>query len=306
MNQIKFTDLLKLSDEELSNLKLIFNSNWTYNPNDNPAYIREKFGNEKQDLDLLEMYKHGEAELELVKYSTRLHDPNNKRFTNDELAFCFIPYSGEEWLLANVFKVLDDSKELIAVDEDAMSDYRQYLGRLVITWKNRNTRNIRMKNLDSIKKLTVKTILEEPLDKLSKEFPGYKNVAVGYYELKRKLNVSSEWKSYLKARKGVYLISDVSNGKLYVGSAYGRDGIYGRWKTYMDSGFDKNELENGKYPNKKFQQIVKEYGMEYIQRNFRYTILETFTDEISNEDIINRESWWKERLLTKKYGYNAN
>lgn len=306
MKLIKFTDLLKLPDEELSKLKLIFNSNWIYNPNDNPAYIREKFGNEKQDLDLLEMYKHGETELELVKYSTRLHNPGNKRFTNGELVFCFIPYGDEEWLLTNVFKVLDDSKELIDVDEDAMSDYKQYLGRLVITWKNRNTRNIRMKNLDSIKKLTVKTILEEPLDELSKEFPGYKNVAVGYYELKRKLDVSNEWKSYLKARKGIYLISDVSNGKLYVGSAYGKDGIYGRWKTYIDSGFDKNELENGKYPNERFQQIVKEYGMGYIQRNFRYTILESFTDEISNEDIINRESWWKKRLLTKEYGYNAN
>ena len=163
-----------------------------------------------------------------------------------------------------------------------------------------------MKSLEQIEKLTVKTILEETLNKLSRKFPGYKNVAVDYFELKKNLEISSEWKSYLKARKGIYLITDISNGKMYVGSAYGKDGIYGRWKTYMDSGFDKNEVENGKYPNEEFQKIAKEQGMGYIQQNFRYSILETFTDEISDEDIINRESWWKNRLLTKEYGYNAN
>lgn len=304
MKNIKFTDLLHLSEEELKKLKLIFNSNWNYTPNGRPDYIRKIFGDKEKYLDLLEMYR--QDEVELVKDSTRLHDPNEKRFHKGELAFCFIPYDNEEWLLVNAFKVIDDSKRLIDVDEEVMSDYKQYFGRLVITWKNRNTRNIRMKSLEHIKKLTVKTILELPYDKIALEFPGYKNVAVSYSELKNKLKNSTEWQSYLKARKGIYLITDVSNGKLYIGSAYGKDGIYGRWKTYMESGFDKNELENGKYPNKKFQEIVKKKGIGYIQQNFRYTLLETFTDEISDEDIINRESWWKKRLLTKEFGYNAN
>ena len=305
MKTIKFTDLLKLSDDELKALKLIFNSDWDYESSNSPEYIKEKLGRESRHFDLLGLYKRGEVEL--VKESPKTHDPNNKRFVNGELAFCFIPYSTDDWLLVNAFKVLDDSKRLIDADEEAMSDYKQYFGRLIITWK-RNTRNIRMKNFENIEKLIVKTILEEPLDVLSQEFPGYKNITIDYTELKRKLEISNEWKSYLKARKGIYLISDISNGKFYVGSAYGKDGIYGRWKTYVDSGFDRNELENGKYPNKEFQKIVKKYGMSYIQRNFRYTLLETFTDEISNEDIIDRESWWKEALLTRnpEFGYNDN
>lgn len=304
MKNIKFIDLLKLPDSELKNLKLIFNSDWDYEPSNLPEYIKVKLGREPRHFDLLGLYRRGEVEL--VKESTKSHDPNNKRFVNGELAFCFIPYDTEDWLLVNAFKVVDDSKKLIEVDEEAMSEYKQYLGRLVITWKDRNTRNVRMKSIENIEKLTVKTILEEPYDKTALKFPGYKNVAVSYPELKDRLKKSTEWQSYLKARKGVYLIADMSNGKLYVGSAYGKDGIYGRWKTYMESGFDKNELENGKYPNKKFQEIVKEKGISHIQRNFRYTLLETFTDEISSEDIINRESWWKERLLTREFGYNAN
>lgn len=303
MKPVKFTDLLKLSDKELKQLKLVFNSNWKYNPKDAPDCIKTKLTTE-EDLDLLGKYKQGEVEL--VKLLTRLHNPNNKRFHKGELAFCFIPYGNEDWLLVNAFRVLDDSKKLINVDEDAMSDYVQYFGRLVITWKNRSTRNIRMKSMEKVGTLTVKTVLEEPVNKLSVKFPGYKNVAVEYHDLKKLLEISSEWKSYLKARKGIYLITDALTGKLYVGSAYGKDGIYGRWKTYVTKGFDKNELENGKYPNKEFQKIVKDYGMKYIQQNFRYSLLETFTDEISNEEIINRESWWKNRLLTKVFGYNAN
>lgn len=306
MKNIKFVDLLKLPENELKNLKLVFNSDWDYNPDGLPEYMKAKLGREPRRFDLLSMYRRGEVEL--VKNSTRTHDPSNKRFVNGEVVFCFIPYDVEDWLLVNVFKVLDDSKQLVEADDEVTSDYKQYLGRLIITWKDRNTRNVRMKSIENIEKLTVRTILEQPYDKIALKFPGYKNVTVSYSELKNKLQNSTEWQSYLKARKGIYLITDTNNGKLYVGSAYGKDGVFGRWKTYMESGFDKNELENGKYPNKKFQEIVKDKkkGIAYIQKNFHYTLLETFTDEISDEDIINRESWWKERLLTKEFGYNAN
>ena len=38
MKPIKFINLLKLTDEELKNLKLIFNSDWKYNPDNLPEY----------------------------------------------------------------------------------------------------------------------------------------------------------------------------------------------------------------------------------------------------------------------------
>ena len=37
-----------------------------------------------------------------------------------------------------------------------------------------------------------------------------------------------------------------------------------------------------------------------------FTALETFTDEVSDEYIIERESWWKEALQSREFGYNAN
>jgi hypothetical protein len=132
-----------------------------------------------------------------------------------------------------------------------------------------------------------------------KSFPGYKNISIGYYDLKRKIDNSEEWRTALKLRKGVYLISDRNTGKQYVGSTYGEDGIFGRWIVYLISGYDKNENKNGKYPNKKLKNLVKEKGLRYIQENFQYSIPETFTDDVSDEYVIARESFWKEVLLIR-------
>lgn len=63
---------------------------------------------------------------------------------------------------------------------------------------------------------------------------------ISYYDLKRKIDNSDDWCRALRSRKGVYLITDKNTGKQYVGSAYGKDGIFGRWVVYLTSGYDKN------------------------------------------------------------------
>ena len=68
----------------------------------------------------------------------------------------------------------------------------------------------------------------------------------------------------------------------------------------------KMKKANNKYSNKKLKDLVEEKGLRYIQENFQYSIFETFTDDASDEYIIARESFWKEVLLTRIFGYNAN
>ncbi|MBF1034889.1 MAG: GIY-YIG nuclease family protein [Candidatus Nanosynbacter sp.] len=75
--------------------------------------------------------------------------------------------------------------------------------------------------------------------------------------------MADDWCRALRSRKGVYLITDKNTGKQYVGSAYGEDGILGRWSVYLKSGYAKNEKENNKYPNKKLKELVKEKGLKY-------------------------------------------
>jgi hypothetical protein len=296
MKKIKFVDLLKLPDNELKNLKLVFNSDWDYNPDGLPEYMKAKLGRESRRFDLLSMYRRGEVEL--VKNSTKTHDPNNKRFVNDEVVFCFIPYDAEDWLLVNVFKVLDDSKQLIEADEEATSDYKQYLGRLIITWKDRNTRNVRMKSIENIEKLTVKTILEEPYNEIAEAFPGYENVNLSWEDLSRVLKLKT-WRTALENQKGVYLITDTATNKRYVGSAYGDNMILGRWQDYA---------KNGHGGNKLLKELIANEGLDYVKHNFRYSILDIYKSSVNDEIIIRRESWWKELLLTRnpEFGYNDN
>ena len=123
-------------------------------------------------------------------------------------------------------------------------------------------------------------------------FPGYENVNISWKDLQCVIDTDS-WKTALENQKGVYLITDKSNGKMYVGSASGKDMILGRWKDYLKTGHgDNTEL--------------KILSFDYIKENFMYSILEIFKSTTDDERILSRESWWKEIPLTRKFGYNKN
>lgn len=44
----------------------------------------------------------------------------------------------------------------------------------------------------------------------------------------------------------------------------------------------------------------------YIKNNFQYSILEIFDIKTKDDDIIKRESFWKDVFLTRKFGMNKN
>ena len=101
----------------------------------------------------------------------------------------------------------------------------------------------------------------------------------------------------LQSIKGVYLITDKSNGKKYVGSAYGDYGLWSRWETYILTGHGWNEgLVN----------VLSENGIDYARENFQFSLLEFYSMKIDNQVIINREQYWKEVLCTRQFGYNMN
>ena len=95
---------------------------------------------------------------------------------------------------------------------------------------------------------------------------------------------------------GVYLISDKLNGKLYVGSAYGKNCIWGRWETYF---------KNYHGGNDQLKELFMKKGKDYFY-NFQYSILETCDINLSEKEVTNIESRWENILLTRKFGYNSN
>lgn len=102
--------------------------------------------------------------------------------------------------------------------------------------------------------------------------------------------IPTRWKSALSEWRGIYYIFDTSDGKGYVGSAYGKDNLLGRWLNYATHGHGGNVLLRQRDPT-----------------NFRFTILQRVSPDMEADDIIRLEGSWKQRLHTHKpYGLNEN
>ena len=73
--------------------------------------------------------------------------------------------------------------------------------------------------------------------------------------------------------------------------------LLSRWKNY---------ISNGHGGNVELIKLVEEKGFDYIKDNFQYAILENYNGRVDDGIILERESWWKETLKTRDFGYNIN
>lgn len=116
-----------------------------------------------------------------------------------------------------------------------------------------------------------------------------------WYEINRSLielqAMPREWRNIMNQWRGVYLITDISDGARYVGSASGEENIWQRWTDYAESGHGENKLLRKRNPD-----------------NFRFCILELTAPSASRKMVTDREQNWKRRLLTsgKKYHFGLN
>ena len=207
------------------------------------------------------------------------------------IGFIRINSSDDLWLLFHIGKVTKDLDILdgVGYEYEILTEYKKYFGRLIVKYKNKAQTMIRLAK-SVIDDCEVVQILPDTFD--NDIFPGYDKVNVTWQELYRVISKES-WRTALQNQKGVYLIVDVSTGKMYVGSAYGERMILNRWQSYITTGNGGNtELKN--------------LSFEYIKQNFKYSILDIFKSTVNDQVIIEKENWWKSVLLTREFGYNKN
>lgn len=132
-----------------------------------------------------------------------------------------------------------------------------------------------------------KPILELHLDAREAPFPGFG----GFRERISSLSgLPQSWRAALENVRGVYLLV-TEQGQQYVGSAYGADGFFGRWRQYAANGHGGNrELMD----------------LDLDQRDYQVSILEVASPEMSAADIIAKEDAWKEKLGARAHGLNVN
>lgn len=203
-------------------------------------------------------------------------------------------HESDSWLFGGVYEVLARHEDRYEVE--LLEAGNSFIGRLKLRSPYRG-RTTRAKLENHIQDFEVLEVLREPYS--GRQFPGYEDIDLSFEELEALIkNERPDWKGALESTKGIYLISDTSTGKRYVGSAYGDQGIWSRWSEYVSSGHGGNvELRN----------LVSDPSLEYCRTNFRFALLEHRSSRTPDDIILNRETFWKQILLTRgKQGLNRN
>lgn len=175
-----------------------------------------------------------------------------------------------------------------------IDELKEFSGRLVVLF----TRSGRQSYLNAENWSNDITVYEiKPKRMVVEEFPGYNKIKLSKRKLEIIISQSIEsWRVALLNVSGVYLIADTNTGKLYVGSATGDGGIWQRWVEYA---------ENGHGGNKELKEVLKKKGERYSDK-FQYSILEITDTHASTNDVLERESHWKDVMCSRQHGYNAN
>ena len=274
--EIKVTDILHL--EEFGNYKLHLGGKNTdgYHP--------------------LDIYL--EDEEEWKRWNEWRNPENFKNEWNRDYIFSLIQFYPKQntWLFAGIFKVIDRPEKDNYVIEEVES-YKKYDGKLLLNFERYQGMRGRSFLLEAyIDSMTVNQIFEYKYT--GEVFPGYDNINHDFSDLEKIFKLEkSDWKTALENVKGVYLLTDKETGKSYVGSAYGDAGIWSRWSNYINTFHGWND---------QMVSLVSKKGEKYIRENFKFSILEIHGMYASDDQIRQRESYWKEKLMTREHGYNSN
>lgn len=220
---------------------------------------------------------------------------NRKNFERDYI-LSLIYYNQDEWIFGGIYKQKDvkEVEDHYEYDTELLDTRKDLIGRLIIYYQRKGRQSYLMLE-KYIDKLEILEILRESYT--VEPFPGYENVIIDFNLLRTIIEKEEpSWKTALSSIKGAYIITDKSNGKIYVGSAYGKESFWGRWSLYA---------KNGHGGNKKLKKLISEKGLEYAS-NFQFSILEVRTNITNDEEIIRREAYWKSILKSREFGYNEN
>jgi len=239
-----------------------------------------------------------------VSSKERWKDWNSWRSEKDDFnrsyIFSLLEYYHEPntWLFGGVYEVIErlNKSRDIGYKVELTEKFKPLIGRLKLKWlRTGRAKSRRLENC--INEFEVSEIFKE--EYTGAVFCGYERINHDFHILESIfLSGKQDWKAALENVKGVYLIMDKSNGKKYIGSAYGGSGIWSRWSCYVGNGHGHND---------ELTKLIKEQGKDYARKNFKFALLEYRPMKTDDNDIIARECYWKEVFLSRgSFGYNKN
>lgn len=283
---IKFTDFIQTPNIDKTKIKFNMNAAdvnkraWDFLLEDNEEWLIMNAWKTKQNNNNL---NHAEYLIAMAQY---------------------YPYGPEYFVFGGIYKVEKIIPEVfnqVGYQLTLLDDYREYIKRLIVKLEKPIGRDVYNRRYITVQEQLNPEVYEiAPNVKLG-HFKGYQNVCLRHKDLQQIIDRNEpSWKDALSFVKGIYVITDLNTGQLYVGSASGNtDGIWQRWSNYAHL----NNLTGG---NKEFLSILKEKGKKYIISHFQYSIIEIFDTKTKVDTILERESYWKKVLDTRQHGMNFN
>jgi hypothetical protein len=203
----------------------------------------------------------------------------------------------DQWLFGGVFEVMGrshvvgDNSYDIRLRADLMG---AYIKRLMIHFEQAG-RNARLVLDTALDRMSVASILAEPY--VGEAFPGLDQIDHTLDVLEVAVRQEwHDWRGALQHVKGVYVIHDRETGKPYVGSASGDTGIWARLCQCV----------NDPHGGKDLRELVEAMGDDYARTNLSFALLEFWSPRTPDEHVLKRESYWKDVLLSRKFGHNKN
>lgn len=223
-----------------------------------------------------------------------------KRFKDVDYIVSFIGEESASSRFVGVFKnngikkTIDDYKNEICARFDfvELKGFELLKERVVIEW--RNPVSWLQSYTNTMPVIRIDRGLQENSIPI---FTRFEDVVLDYNQLKLIIGTNNpEWKAKLESCNGIYLILDKNTGKQYIGSTFNRNGIWGRWAEYAQTGHggDKSLIP------------LLENDLAYAKKYFQWCILETLPLKILDEQAIDRESLYKRKFGTREFGYNNN
>jgi hypothetical protein len=174
-----------------------------------------------------------------------------------------------------------------------LTQFDKYSNRLIINWmapRGWFHTYGKVKNKEVIKILPFNYV---------KNFPGLMNIRIDFDELKKIINnpgSHEDWYNSLTRLQAVYMILDKNTGNQYVGTTYGKNGLWQRWETYIKGDKTGNNVKLTE---------LKEKNPEFY-KNFQYSILEVLSKTATENECTRIESIWKDKLGSRAFGLNDN
>lgn len=173
--------------------------------------------------------------------------------------------------------------------------------RLVIEWDNPRSWH-RSAGSASAARMPVLEIA----DRDKAPFPGFDGVLLPYHQLRDMVEEPryADWRAALSEVQGIYLITDSSNGKQYVGKADGTERILGRWAVYARDGHGGNVALRELAHHSAIGEVAKTKTDH--ARHFVFSLLRVFGPSTPSSEVNVAESHYKEALMTREFGLNRN